>query len=163
LANARPIRPGAEQRHANREFLTRTVRIPSEDYGMAIQHINPPSMHRSPAFSQGTIVPAGARILYVGGQNGVGPDGKVVGDTLKEQTEQALRNVLAVLAEAGATQTDVAKLTITLAQGGDVNAGFAASLAVWGAHPTAITVIQVPAFANPDFLVEIDAIAALPD
>ena len=31
-------------------------------------------------------------------------DGKVVGDTLQAQTEQALRNVLAVLAEAGATQ-----------------------------------------------------------
>lgn len=130
---------------------------------MTIQHINPPSLHHSPAFSQGTIVPAGARVLYVGGQNGVGPDGKVVGDTLEAQTEQALRNVLAVLAEAGATQADVAKLTIHLVHGGDVNAGFAASLRVWGAHPTAITVVQVPAFAEPDKLVEIDAIAALPD
>jgi enamine deaminase RidA (YjgF/YER057c/UK114 family) len=130
---------------------------------MAIQHLNPPSMHRSPAFSQGTIIPAGARILYVGGQNGVGPDGKVVGDTLEAQTEQALRNVMAVLAAAGATQANVAKLTIHLVQRGDVNEGFAASLRVWGAYPTAITVIQVPAFANPSFLVEIDAIAALPD
>ncbi len=129
---------------------------------MTITHVNPPSMHSSPAFSQGTIVPAGARMLYVGGQNGVGPDGKVVGDTLQAQTEQALRNVIAVLAEAGATQTDVAKLTIHLAEGGDVNAGFAASLSVWGANPTAITVVQVPSFANPDFLVEIDAVAALP-
>lgn len=120
-------------------------------------------MHSSPAFSQGTIVPAGARILYVGGQNGVDADGQVVGDTIRVQTEQALRNVLAVLAEAGATQTDVAKLTIHIAKGVDVNDGFAASQAVWGAHPTAITVVSVPSFANPDFLVEIDAIAALPD
>ena len=129
---------------------------------MAIQHLNPPSMFSSPAFSQGTIVPAGARILYVGGQNGVGSDGKVVGNTLEAQTEQALRNVLAVLTEAGATQADVAKLTIHLVQGGDVSAGFAASLAVWGAHPTAITVVQVPGFADADKLVEIDAVAALP-
>ena len=129
---------------------------------MTITHVNPPSMHSSPAFSQGTIVPAGARMLYVGGQNGVGPDGDVVADTLQGQTEQALRNVITVLAEAGATQSDVAKLTIHLAEGGDVNAGFAASLAVWGANPTAITVVQVPSFSNPEFLVEIDAVAALP-
>ena len=119
-------------------------------------------MFSSPAFSQGTIIPAGARILFVGGQNGVRPDGKVVGNTLAAQTEQALRNVLAVLAEAGATQADVAKLTIHLVQGGDVDAGFAASLRVWGAHPTAITVVQVPGFADTDKLVEIDAVAALP-
>jgi 2-iminobutanoate/2-iminopropanoate deaminase len=130
---------------------------------MTIQHLNPGSMHKSPAFSQGTIVPAGARILFVGGQNGVGADGKVVGDTIRAQTEQALRNVLAVLAEAGASQEDVAKMNIHLVAGQDVNEGFAASLAVWGAHPTAITVVSVPGFANPDFLVEIDAIAALRD
>jgi 2-iminobutanoate/2-iminopropanoate deaminase len=149
-------------RSTRRHFLTRTVRIPWQDARMTITHLNPPNMHRSPAFSQGTVIPAQSRILFVGGQNGVDADGKVVGETLQAQTEQALRNVLAVLAEAGATQTDVAKLTITLAEDGDVNAGFAASLAVWGAHPTAITVIEVPGFANPDFLVEIDAIAALP-
>jgi len=129
---------------------------------MTITHLNPPDMHKSPAFSQGTIVPAGSRILYVGGQNGVGPDGKVVGDTIQAQTEQALRNVLAILAAAGATQEDVAKMNIHIIEGTDVNAGFGASLAVWGANPTAITVVSVPSFANPDFLVEIDAIAALP-
>lgn len=119
-------------------------------------------MHASPAFSQGTIVPAGARMLYVGGQNGVGADGKVVGDTLTAQTEQALRNVLTVLAEAGASQEDVAKLTIHLVLGESADEGYAASLAVWGPHPTAITVVAVPGFARPEFLVEIDAIAALP-
>ncbi len=120
-------------------------------------------MFSTPNFSQGTIIPAGARILFVGGQNGVGADNKVVGDTLEAQTEQALRNVLAVLAEAGATQADVARLTIHLVEGQDVDAGFAASQSVWGAHPTAVTVLMVPGFANSGVLVEIDAIAALPD
>jgi enamine deaminase RidA (YjgF/YER057c/UK114 family) len=128
---------------------------------MPITHVNPLSLHRNPAFSQGTITPAGARTLYVGGQNGVGPDGKVVGDTIRVQTEQALRNVLAVLADAGATQTDVAKLTIHVVEGTDIAEGYAASQAVWGAHPTAITVLVVHALGDPSFLVEIDAIAAL--
>jgi enamine deaminase RidA (YjgF/YER057c/UK114 family) len=59
---------------------------------MPIEHVNPSSMHSNPAFSQGTITPVGARMLYVGGQNGVGPDGQIVGDTLAAQTEQAFRN-----------------------------------------------------------------------
>jgi 2-iminobutanoate/2-iminopropanoate deaminase len=129
---------------------------------MTITHLNPSSMFSSPAFSQGTIVPAGARMVYVGGQNGVGPDGKVVGDTIQAQTEQALRNVLTVLAEAGASQKDVAKLNIHVASGQDINAGYAASAAVWGPHPTAITVLVVPGFAESEKLVEIDAIAAVP-
>ncbi len=129
---------------------------------MTIQHVNPASMHSNPAFSQGTITPAGARLLFVGGQNGVGPDGKIVGDTLAAQTEQALKNLLTVLAEAGATQEHVAKMTIHVVEGGDIAEGFGATQRVWGAHPTAITVMFVRGL-NPGFLVEIDAIAALPD
>jgi 2-iminobutanoate/2-iminopropanoate deaminase len=128
---------------------------------VAITHLNPPSMHANPAFSQGTVIPAGASIVIVGGQNGVGADGEVVGDSLGEQTQQALRNLIAVLAEAGATPADVAKMTILLVEGTDVNEGFAASQKIWGDQPTAITVQFVRALGRPDCLVEIDAIAAL--
>jgi len=128
---------------------------------MAITHLNPASMHANPAFSQGTVIPAGASIVIVGGQNGVGADGEVVGESLAAQTEQALRNMIAVLAEAGATPADVAKLTIIIVEGGDVAEGFVAAQKVWGDQPTAITVQFVPALGRPDCLVEIDAIAAV--
>jgi enamine deaminase RidA (YjgF/YER057c/UK114 family) len=128
---------------------------------MAVIHLNPASLHTNPAFSQGTIIPAGSSIVIVGGQNGVGADGEVVGDTIGVQTEQALRNLIAVLAEAGATQADVAKMNISLVEGVDLNEGFAASIKVWGAQPTAITVQFVRALGRPEFLVEIDAIAAV--
>ena len=129
---------------------------------MAITHLNPASLHANPAFSQGTVIPAGSSIVIVGGQNGIGPDGQVVGDSVGAQTEQALHNLIAVLAEAGATQADVAKMTIILVEGVDVNEGFAASRKVWGDQPTAITAQFVRGLARPDFLVEIDAIAAIP-
>jgi 2-iminobutanoate/2-iminopropanoate deaminase len=127
---------------------------------MGIEHINPESLPSSPAFSQGTIAPAG-RTLYIGGQDGVGPDGEVL-DGADAQVAQAMRNLLAVLEAAGASQNDVAKLTIYLHPTISGEEGFAAALPIWGEHPTAITVVQVPAFARPDVLVEIDAIAALP-
>jgi 2-iminobutanoate/2-iminopropanoate deaminase len=129
---------------------------------VTVTHLNPPSLHRSPAFSQGTIIPAGSKIVIVGGQNGLDADGKLVGDSVRAQSEQALRNVLAVLEAAGATQADVAKLTIYLVEGSDINEGFAAAQEVWGPYPTAITGLFVSALAAPDRLVEIEAIAALP-
>ena len=128
---------------------------------MAVTHLNPASLHDNPAFSQGTVIPAGSSIVIVGGQNGVGPDGQVVGDSIGVQTEQAYRNLLAVLAEAGATPADVAKLNILLVEGVDLNEGFAATQKVWGSQATAITVQFVSALGRPEFLVEIDAIAAI--
>jgi enamine deaminase RidA (YjgF/YER057c/UK114 family) len=127
---------------------------------MTITHLNPASLHANPAFSQGTVIPAGSTIVIVGGQNGIGADGEVVGDTIGAQTEQAMRNLIAVLAEASATP-DVAKLTIILVEGVDINEGFAASQKVWGNQPTAITAQFVRALGRPDCLVEVDAIAAV--
>ena len=129
---------------------------------MSITHLNPTSMHQNPAFSQGTVIPAGSSIVIVGGQNGVGPDGQVVADEIGAQTEQALRNLITVLTEAGAKPADVAMMTITLVEGVDLMQGFAASRKVWGDQPTAVKVQFVSALGRPEFLVEIDAIAAVP-
>jgi hypothetical protein len=62
----------------------------------------------------------------------------------------------------GATPANVAKLTIILVEGVDVNEGFAASRKVWGDQPTAITAMFVRALGRPDCLVDVDAIAAVP-
>lgn len=80
---------------------------------------------------------------------------------LRAQTEQALRNVLAVLAEAGTDAEHVVKLTIHLAPGIDPTDAYGATREVWGDHRTAVTVLTV-APARPGALVEIDAIAAVP-
>lgn len=122
--------------------------------------VDPAGMYRSPAFAQGMILPAG-RTLYIGGQNGVDAEGKLL-DGLGPQTEQALRNVLTVLAEAGSGPEHVAKLTIYLAPGIDPSDGYAATATVWGGRRTAVTVIAV-APARPGALVEIDAVAAVPE
>jgi 2-iminobutanoate/2-iminopropanoate deaminase len=128
---------------------------------MTITHLNPDSLFRNPAFSQGTVIPAGSSIVIVGGQNGVGADGEVVSGGIGPQTERALRNVIDVLAAAGATPDDVAKLTIFFVQGVDLNEGFAASRRVWGDRPTAISAAFVSGLARPEVLVEIEAIAAV--
>ncbi|MFE5672241.1 RidA family protein [Agromyces sp. NPDC056523] len=122
--------------------------------------VDPEQLHRSPAFAQGMIAPAGP-LLFVGGQNGTDASGELLEGGLGPQTEQALRNVLAVLAEAGSGPEHVVKLNIHLAPGIDPSDGYAATGSVWGNRRTAVTVLMV-APARPGALVEIDAIAAIP-
>jgi 2-iminobutanoate/2-iminopropanoate deaminase len=122
--------------------------------------VDPPQLHHSPAFAQGMILPAGPT-LYVGGQNGTDGTGALL-DGLEAQTEQALRNVLAVLDEAGTGPEYVAKLTIYLAAEIDPTAAYAATRSVWGDHRTAVTVLAVTP-ARPGALVEIEAVAMLPE
>lgn len=128
---------------------------------MEITHLNPDSLFSNPAFSQGVLVRGASTTLQVGGQNGTDASGVIVEGGLGAQTEQALRNVLAVLAEAGADQTNVVRMAVYVAAGQSVDEGFAASMRVWGQHPTAITVLFVAALGRPDALVEIEATAVL--
>ena len=124
-----------------------------------VTHLNPDSLHKNPAFSQGTIVETG-RLLIVGGQNGTDAEGSIAGDATA-QTKQALLNVLTVLDAAGAGPADVARLGIYVAEGVDIDEAYSVAGAVWGPHPTAIVVLRVAALGRPEALVEIEAIAAL--
>lgn len=68
---------------------------------MSIRHINPNGLLKSPAFTQGIVVPANSKILMIGGQNGVDESGQLVSSDLGKQTEKAIDNILKILADAG--------------------------------------------------------------
>ena len=127
-------------------------------------HINPEALHSNPAFTQVVRVPAGMDTIYVGGQNGVGPDGTVVGPGMAEQASQALANLRTCLEAAGADVKDIVKWTILCPEGADLQAGLAAFGAFWprDAAPPAITVAMVADVGPPGAIVEIEAVAAVP-
>lgn len=127
---------------------------------MTLTHINPAGLHENPAFSQGVLATGGS-LLVVGGQQGTDETGQLVAEDLGEQTRQALRNVLAVLAEVGADASNVVRLGIYLSAAADPAAGYAAAAEVWGANPTSVTVLTVHSFARPGVLVEIEALAVV--
>jgi enamine deaminase RidA (YjgF/YER057c/UK114 family) len=132
---------------------------------MPIRHVNPDGMSRNPAYSQAVRVPAGYATVHVGGQNGVGPDGELVGAGLGEQARQAFANVGTCLEAAGAEVTDVVKWTILCVDGAPLAEGFCAFREFWpeDAPPPAITVAFVAGLAVPGAMVEIEAVAAVPD
>ncbi len=127
---------------------------------MKITHINPDGLYKSPVFSQ-AVMAEGGKTLYIGGQNGILPDGTMAGDSLGAQTEQALKNILEILKTVGASRENVVKLTIYVVKGQDIQEGFAASQKIWGNIPTAISVIFVEKLGVPGALVEIEAIAVV--
>jgi enamine deaminase RidA (YjgF/YER057c/UK114 family) len=128
---------------------------------LEVTHVNPEGMHNNPAFTQAVIVEGNARTIYVGGQNAVDADGRIVGSDLATQTEQVFKNLETVLAASGATLHDIVKWTIYVVQGQDFTTGYGVFQRVWGtsARPPAISAVQVAGLANPEFLVEIEAIA----
>ncbi|HKY68068.1 MAG TPA: RidA family protein [Acidimicrobiales bacterium] len=129
---------------------------------MSTRHINPEGLHRSPAFSQAVVVEQPTKTIYIGGQNGVDADGKVVGPTVGEQAAQAFRNLATILESEGASLADIVHWTIAVVDGQSFDEGVAAFQQVWdpGDPPPAITVHVVAGLA-PGFLVEIDAVAVV--
>jgi enamine deaminase RidA (YjgF/YER057c/UK114 family) len=126
-----------------------------------VTHLNPAGLHRHPFFSQGVVVEGSVRTVYVGGQNAMTEDGQVVGvGDLGAQTEQVFQNLKTLLAASDATLHDIVKWTIFAVQGQDVRPALGVFQREWGsAPPPAISVIHVAGLANPDFLVEIEAVA----
>jgi enamine deaminase RidA (YjgF/YER057c/UK114 family) len=124
-------------------------------------HLDPEELSSNPAFTQGVIAPA-AKTVYVGGQLGADSSGKLL-DGAEAQSAQAMRNVLTVLAAAGTGPEHVVKLNIYIVDSVDAQAGYMASAAVWGTHRTAITVVTTAGHARPGALVEIDAVAIIPE
>ena len=127
---------------------------------MTITHVNPEAMHHSPVFSQ-AVLAEGGRTLYVGEQNGVDAAGAIVDGGAHAQTAQALRQLLLVLAEVGADQSNVVRMTIYFSKDTTLEEIFPASVEVWGNHPTAVTVLQVHALGRAGALVGIEAVAVI--
>lgn len=132
----------------------------------SISYLNPEGLLQNPAFSQIVVTQGAGKTIYIGGQNAVNPQREVVGKgDLKAQTEQVMRNIQIALAACEATTVQLVKLSIHIVQGQNLYEAFQASQAFLAGqpHPPAITVLIVAGLANPDFLVEIDAVAFIPN
>ena len=109
-------------------------------------------------YSQARLVSGDAETLYLSGQLPINPATATMPESIEEQTEQSLKNVGHILAEAGYDYSDIVKTTVLLADIKD----FAAMNAVYakyfsGAFPARVCyqVAALPMGAK----VEIDAIA----
>ena len=128
--------------------------------------INPQTMYQSVPFGFSHAVEQnGGRTLHLAGQVAWDSKGELVGaGDLAAQTRQALANLKTVLAEVGATPADIVRLRTYVVNHSPDKLGPVTEeiVAFYGdATPAANTFLGVQALALPDFLIEIEATAAL--
>lgn len=128
--------------------------------------VNPPALGRPLGFSHAMRT---GGVLFLAGQIGADPlpDGRhrVVGPGLVEQFEKALRNVLAVVAEAGGDATSIAEMTVYVTSMESYRAARKEIGEAWkrvfGRHYPAMTLVEVASLFEEAALVEIRAVAAV--
>ncbi len=131
-----------------------------------VQHINPDGLSKNPAFTNVIVVTGQVKTLYIGGQDALDASGMIVGKgDIRKQTEQVFNNLQAALKAGGAGLENVIKWNVYIVQGQPIQPAFEVFQNVWGRRPDppAITGVFVFGLANPDFLVEMDAVAVVPE
>jgi enamine deaminase RidA (YjgF/YER057c/UK114 family) len=130
--------------------------------GNKIDFINPDELLKSPAYSQIAVTKGSGDTIYIGGQNAITKNQEIIGKgDITLQTEYILKNIEAALKSCDAKLDDLFKLTIYIVQGQDVRKGFAGAKTFLEklSNPPVITGVLVAGLANPDYLVEIEAVA----
>jgi enamine deaminase RidA (YjgF/YER057c/UK114 family) len=131
----------------------------------SVRYINPDSLNKNPAFTNDVVVEGNVKTVHIGGQDAVNASGEIVGEgDIVAQTEQVLGNLRAALEAGGAGPEHIIKWNIYVVEGQSLQAGFAAFQNAWPEvpNPPAITGAFVSGLAHPNFLVEMDAVAVVP-
>ena len=98
-------------------------------------------------------------LLLTSGQLGLNPETGILPEGVEAQAAQALKNIGAILAEAGYERTDVVKTTIFIRNMGDFAAVNRIYAGFFGDHKPARSCVEVSALPKGG-LVEIEATAA---
>lgn len=131
----------------------------------AIRRINPPELGTPPGYSQIVDVSAG-RIIFIAGQTALDRNGHVVGmSDFAAQAAQVFCNLAIALEAGGCTAANLVKLTVFLTDMThlglyrEARDRFFASVTPPAAP--AVTLVEVSKLYGADFLIEIEAIAAV--
>ena len=110
-------------------------------------------------YSDAVEVPSGARWLFTSGTPGLAKDGNLP-DDINGQAEIAWAHILAMLAAADMTATDLVKVTHYLLKAEDIPAYVKVRARFLGDARPASMLLVVPELVRPEFLLEIEAYAA---
>jgi 2-iminobutanoate/2-iminopropanoate deaminase len=100
-------------------------------------------------------------LVFVSGQAGRDPETGLVAADVEAQTEQALRNVAAILEAAGSDLAHVVRCGVFLVDMSEFQQMNAVYARVFGSHRPARTTVEVSDLPGPGLRVEIDAVAVV--
>jgi 2-iminobutanoate/2-iminopropanoate deaminase len=124
---------------------------------------SPTGVHKPFANYSHVVTAQGAsKLVFCAGQVAADPAGKVLPpDDFAAQTRMVMENLRLALAEGGAGFKDVVKVTIFICNPHDVPKARSILQEYFGDNPPASTLCVLRGLANPNFLLEVEAIAAI--
>ena len=132
---------------------------------MSTERINPPGLSPATGFSH-AVVATGSRVVFLAGQTALDAEGKVVGETLPEQFERALTNLLTALRAAGGTPADLARVTVYATDVAEYRRRAGELGRIWrelaGRDYPAMAVVEVVRLWDKQALLELDGFAVMP-
>ena len=140
-------------------------RVPQSGEHSASFHtvLQPPDWPRPKGYANGIF--ARGEMIFIGGMIGADSEGRFA-DGFVAQTQEALKNIAEVLAQAGGAPAHIVRLTWYVRDMNeylaDLPALGAAYRAVMGRHYPAMAVVEVSRLVEPKARVEIEATAVLP-
>ena len=133
---------------------------------MTFQFINPESLGAPRGYSNGVLAEAGGRLLFVAGQIGWNREQSLVSSDFDAQFDQALANVITVVAAAGGKAENIARLVIYVVNKNEYKARLREIGERYrthmGRHFPAMALVEVKSLVDDGAKVEIEAIAVLP-
>ncbi|MBI2855372.1 MAG: RidA family protein [Chloroflexi bacterium] len=126
---------------------------------MPIERLNPPDVGAPRGYHH--VVKAG-NTVYVAGQVARASDGSTVGKgDFAAQADRVFTNLKACLRAAGASTDDLVKITVYMTRSQDLEEYRRIRAQHIGSEDTApaSTLVVISQLANPDFLIEVEAVA----
>jgi enamine deaminase RidA (YjgF/YER057c/UK114 family) len=130
-----------------------------------IERVNPPSLARPSGFAH-AVRASGGTLVFLAGQTATDAAGTIAGDTVADQFERALGNLLAALAAAGGSPEHLASLTVYAVDLEDYRAASQQIGAAWrrlvGREYPAMAAVEVSRLWDAAALVEVQGYAVVP-
>ena len=111
-------------------------------------------------YSQVGEIAKGGQVFYMAGQTAGTPDGSPPASDMAGQAAQVWRNIAAVLKGCGMTTANIVKTTTYLTGADGIPAWREAQKAALGDVNPASTLLIISRLARPEFLIEVDVVAA---
>ena len=112
-------------------------------------------------YSHGIAVPAGHRLVFISGQLGLNADDTIPAEC-ETQADRCFANIAAILTEDRMTMANIVRLNAYVTAREHMQGYMRSRDRQFPATPPASTLMIVTGFVRPEFLVEIEAVAAAP-
>src|SRR5258708_22260233 len=119
---------------------------------------------RSGHFSQATMIEAKGRLVFISGMTARKPDGTIAGvGNMEVQTRQVCENITAAVEAAGGTMADICRVDVFVRNMEHFDVIHKVRREYFPPPLPASTMVEIVKMTSPDYLIEISAIAVIPD